>query len=167
MTDPGRAGCPELQGEELVGLQILMVGGSKHWEAVVGQGLSGWACPLLTSQAHEVTQLSALGEATGSKPVTQALRSSLPGPWGAGSQRSCYSQRCFPSAWHPQVPQPGLPCLPWQEIPHQTSTPAAPSPGNKQSLSPLVLWDRAAPKSATTASSKAQPPKKAVTHSPD
>lgn len=128
MTDPGRVECPELPGEELVGLQILTVApqGPKHLEAVMEQGLSGWACPFLTSQAHEVTQPSALGEAIGSKAVTQSARSSLPGPWGAASQKSCYSQHCFPSLWHPQIPQPGLPCCPGKQIPHQTSMPAAP-----------------------------------------
>lgn len=160
VTDPGRVECPELQEKEVVGLQILVVApqGPKHWDAVVGQGLSGWACPFLTSQAHEVTQPSALGEAIGSNLVTQTSRSSLPGPWGVGSQRSCYSQRCFPSAWHPQIPQPGLLWLPWQ---------ADPSPGNRQSLSPSEPRDREAPTPANAASGKAEPPKKAVIHSPD
>lgn len=166
MTDPGRAGCPELQDEELVGLQILVVApqGPKHWDAVVGQGLSGWACPFLTSQAHEITQPSALGEATGSKLVTQAVRSALPEPRGAGSQRSCYSQHCFPSAWHPQIPQPGLLWLPWQadpspdlhassSLPREQTFPEPPSAMGQSSphTSKRSQWQsRAPPKSSNS-----------------
>lgn len=164
VTDPGRVGCPELQSEELVGFQILMVApqGPKHWGAVVEQGLSGWACPFLTSQAHEVTQPSALGEAIWSKLVTQSARSSLPRPWGVRSHRSCYSQCCFPSAWHPQIPQPGLPGLPWQAdpSPEPHTIPEPPSAMGQSSphISKHYQWQSTAPQKSN---------KKAVIHSPE